>query len=195
MSWLTSLHSARRRLPTRLSWKNSSYSDNCGLAIQSDYKNTKIYWEKTRNGRKYKRHGTKLRLFKPNCFNISEILYKQMLFLYNFCMFLSNILKVPMKYNFDWQRRTTSMPTGVLSYFMGCITVEVLSFFVFWWTECICLSICKSQDNPFLYHTILVQSFARDGSSEIFCSLIFCRGRHCRQVRQGVVSPCHTCGT
>ena len=54
-----------------------------------------------------------------------------MLFLYNFCMFLSNILKVPMKYNFDWQRRTTSMPTGVLSYFMGCITVEVLSFFAF----------------------------------------------------------------
>ena len=76
--------------------------------------------------------------------------------------------------------------------FMGCIIVEVLSFFAFWWTECICLSICKSQDNPFLYHTILVQSFARDGSSEIFCSLIFCRGRHCRQVRQGVVSPCHT---
>lgn len=54
-----------------------------------------------------------------------------MLFLYNFCMFLSNILEVPMKYNFDWQRRTTSMPTEVLSYFMGCITVEVLSFFVF----------------------------------------------------------------
>ena len=97
-----------------------------------------------------------------------------------------------MKYNFDWQRRTTSMPTGVLSYFMGCITVEVLSFFVFWWTECICLSICKSQDNPFLYHTILVQSFARDGSSEIFCSLIFYRVRHYRQVRQGVMSPCHT---
>ena len=27
-----------------------------------------------------------------------------------------------MKYNFDRQRRTTSMPNGVLSYFMGCIT-------------------------------------------------------------------------
>ena len=79
--------------------------------------------------------------------------------------------------------------------FMGCITVEVLSFFAFWWTECICLSICKSQGNLFLCHAILVQSFAGDGSSEIFCSLIFCRGRHCRQVRQGVVSPCHTCGT
>ena len=79
--------------------------------------------------------------------------------------------------------------------FMGCITIEVLSFFAFWWTECICLSICKSQGNLFLCHAILVQSFAGDGSSEIFCSLIFCRGRHCRQVRQGVVSPCHTCGT
>ena len=80
MSWLTSLHSARRRLPTRLSWKNSSYCDNCGLAIQSDCKNTKIYWEKTRNGRKYKYDVVNLRLFKPNRFNISEILYKQMLF-------------------------------------------------------------------------------------------------------------------
>ena len=88
MSWLTSLHSARRRLPTRLSWKNSSYSDNCGLAIQSDRKNTKIYWEKTRNGRKYKYDVVNLRLFKPNRFNISEILYKQMLFLCNFCMLL-----------------------------------------------------------------------------------------------------------
>ena len=27
-----------------------------------------------------------------------------------------------MKYNFDRQRRTTSMPNGVLSYFMRCIT-------------------------------------------------------------------------
>ena len=77
MSWLTSLHSARRRLPTWLSWKNSSYSDNCGLAIQSSYKNTKIYWEKTRNGRKYKCHNTNLRLFKSNCFNISIILCKK----------------------------------------------------------------------------------------------------------------------
>ena len=76
--------------------------------------------------------------------------------------------------------------------FMGCIIVEVLSFFAFWWTECICLSICKSQGNLFLCHAILVQSFAGDGSSEIFCSLIFCRVRHYRQVRQGVVSPCHT---
>ena len=88
MSWLTSLHSARRRLPTRLSWKNSSYSDNCGLAIQSDRKNTKIYWEKTRNDRKYKYHNANLRLFKYNWFDISEILYKQMLFLCNFCMLL-----------------------------------------------------------------------------------------------------------
>ena len=66
MSWLTSLHSARRRLPTRLSWKNSSYSDNCGLAIQSDYKNTKIYWEMTRNDRKYQLLNVNLRLFKSN---------------------------------------------------------------------------------------------------------------------------------
>ena len=88
MSWLTSLHSARRRLPTRLSWKNSSYSDNCGLAIQSGCKNTKIYWEKTRNDRKYKYHNTNLRLFKSKCFNISEFLYIQMLFLCNFCMLL-----------------------------------------------------------------------------------------------------------
>ena len=77
MPWLTSLHSARRRLPTRLSWKNSSYSDNSGLAIQSDRKNTKIYWEKTRNGRKYKCHNTNLRLFKSNRFNISIILCKK----------------------------------------------------------------------------------------------------------------------
>ena len=74
MSWLTSLHSARRRLPTRLSWKNSSYSDNCGLAIQSGYKNMKIYWEKTRNGRKYKCYNANLRLFKPIRLNISIIL-------------------------------------------------------------------------------------------------------------------------
>lgn len=66
MSWLTSLHSARRRLPTRLSWKNSSYRDNCGLAIQSDYKNTKIYWEMTRNDRKYQLLNVNLRLFKSN---------------------------------------------------------------------------------------------------------------------------------
>ena len=79
--------------------------------------------------------------------------------------------------------------------FMGCITVEVLSFFAFWWTECICLSICKSQGNLFLCHAILVQSFARDGSLEIFCSLISYKVRHCRQVRQGLMSPCHTCGT
>ena len=77
MSWLTSLHSARRRLPTRLSWKNSSYSDNCGLAIQSGYKNTKIYWEKIRNGRKYKCYNANLRLFKPIRLNISIILCKK----------------------------------------------------------------------------------------------------------------------
>ena len=77
MSWLTSLHSARRRLPTRLSWKNSSYSDNCDLAIQSDCKNTKIYWEKTRNGRKYKYRNTNLRIFKPIRLNISIILCKK----------------------------------------------------------------------------------------------------------------------
>ena len=81
MSWLTLLHSARRRLPTRLSWKNSSYSDNCGLAIQSDCKNTKIYWEKTRNSRKYQLCNVNLRLFKSDYFNISDFLYKQMLFL------------------------------------------------------------------------------------------------------------------
>ena len=74
MSWLASLHSARRRLPTRLSWKNSSYSDNSGLAIQSDFKSTKIYWEKTRNGRKYKCYNANLRLFKPIRLNISIIL-------------------------------------------------------------------------------------------------------------------------
>ena len=79
MSWLTSLHSARRRLPTRLSWKNSSYSDNCGLAIQSDCKNTKKYWEMTRNGRKDQCRNANLRLFKPDYFYISEILCKQML--------------------------------------------------------------------------------------------------------------------
>ena len=54
-----------------------------------------------------------------------------MLFLCNFCMLLGNIPEVPMKYNFDRQRRTTSMPNGVLRIFMGCITVEVLSFFAF----------------------------------------------------------------
>ena len=86
MSWLTSLHSARRRLPTRLSWKNSSYSDNCGLAIQSDCKNTKIYWEMTRNGRKYQCCSINLRGINFNFFIISEVLYKQMLFLCNFCM-------------------------------------------------------------------------------------------------------------
>ena len=69
--------------------------------------------------------------------------------------------------------------------FMGCITVEVLSFFAFWWTECICLSICKSQGNLFLCPAILAQSFAGGGSWEIFYSLISCRGRHYRQVRQG----------
>ena len=81
MSWLTSLHSARRRLPTRLSWKNSSYSDNCGLAIQSDCKNTKIYWEKTRNSRKHQLRKVNLRLFKSDYLNISDCLYKQMQFL------------------------------------------------------------------------------------------------------------------
>ena len=81
MSWLTSLHSARRRLPTRLSWKNSSYRDNCGLAIQSDYKNTKIYWEKTRNSRKHQLRKVNLRLFKSDCFNIS-------VFCINKCCFL-----------------------------------------------------------------------------------------------------------
>ncbi len=86
MSWLTSLHSARRRLPTRLSWKNSSYSDNCGLAIQSDCKSTKIYWEKIRNSRKCQCYNMNLRLFKPDYFNISEILYKQMLLSIQFCI-------------------------------------------------------------------------------------------------------------
>ena len=58
--------------------------------------------------------------------------------------------------------------------------------------EYACLSICKSQGNLFLCHAILAQSFAGDGSWEVFCSLISCRGRHYRQVRQGVMSPCHT---
>ena len=57
------------------------------------------------------------------------------------------------------------------------------------------LSICKSQGNLFLCHAIHVQSSARDGSLEIFCSLISYKVRHCRQVRQGLMSPCHTCGT
>ena len=80
MSWLTLLHSARRRLPTRLSWKNSSYSDNCGLAIQSGCKNTKKHWEMRGNGRKVQCYNANLRLFKPDYFYISEILCKQMLF-------------------------------------------------------------------------------------------------------------------
>ena len=88
MSWLTTLHSARRRLPTRLSWKNSSYSDNCGLAIQSECKNTNIYREMLRNGRKYQYRYTNLRLFTPQFFTISEILHKQIPFLSDFCMLL-----------------------------------------------------------------------------------------------------------
>ena len=65
----------------------------------------------------------------------------------------------------------------------------------FWWMGYVCLSICKSQGNLFLCHVILVQSFVGDGSSETFCSLISYRDRHYRQVRQGVMSPCHTYGT
>ena len=67
MSWLTSLHSARRRLPTRLSWKNSSYSDNCGLAIQSDCKNIENYRRKNKNDKKFQWQDMFLRYFNQNC--------------------------------------------------------------------------------------------------------------------------------
>ena len=53
MSWLTSLHSARRRLPTRLSSKNSSNIDNCGLAIQSKCKDIENYRRKNKNDKKF----------------------------------------------------------------------------------------------------------------------------------------------
>ena len=62
--WVSSsLHSARRRLPTLLLYKNSSCCVNNRLAMQFDRKNMKIYWEKTRNDRKYQHRNTNLILF------------------------------------------------------------------------------------------------------------------------------------
>ena len=83
-------------------------------------------------------------------------------------------------------------PIKCYCFFMGCIKVEVPSFSAFWWTVCTCLSIYKNQGSLSQCHAFLAQSFAGGGSWEIFYSLIFCRGRHYRQVRQGVMSPCHT---
>ena len=46
MSWLTSLHSARRRLPTRLSCKNTSNGDNIGQASTVQLQKYGIYSRK-----------------------------------------------------------------------------------------------------------------------------------------------------
>ena len=80
MSWLTSLHSARRRLPDSVIMKElvSQRQLRSGYTIRlQQYKNL---LRKDKNGRKYQCCNTNLRLFKPNRLNISEILYKQMLF-------------------------------------------------------------------------------------------------------------------
>ena len=83
MSWLTLLHSARRRLPDSVIMKE--------LVLQRQLRSgytirLQKYENLLRKDKKYKYYNTNLRLFKHICFNISEILYKQMLFLCNFCM-------------------------------------------------------------------------------------------------------------
>ena len=67
MSWLTSLHSARRRLPTRLSRKNSSNIDNYGLAIQSKCKDIENYRRKNKNDKKFQWQDMFLIYFNQNC--------------------------------------------------------------------------------------------------------------------------------
>ena len=64
---LTSLHSARRRLPTRLSRKNSSNIDNCGLAVQSECKVIENNRRKNKNDKKFQWQDMFLRYFNQNC--------------------------------------------------------------------------------------------------------------------------------